>query len=161
MLALVAADPVLAFASGLAAVAMRGVLWGLHMGLTQGLRATLVADTAPTELRGTAFGVFNLVGGIAMLLASVIAGALWDAIGAEATFLGGRRCRALWPAPAPRAVRDRCDASPEVLNSGRSIALIMPGSAVQVRSPLPSETSRSRRPSGRLTDAPAPQACLG
>ena len=53
-------------------------LWGLHMGLTQGLLSALVADTAPAELRGTAFGVFNLVSGVAMLAASVIAGALWD-----------------------------------------------------------------------------------
>ena len=53
-------------------------LWGLHMGLTQGLLAALVADSAPPKLRGTAFGMFNLVSGIAMLVASVVAGALWD-----------------------------------------------------------------------------------
>lgn len=86
---LVAADLVLAFAGGLVAVTVGVVLWGLHMGLTQGLLSTLVADTAPAELRGTAFGMFNLVCGAAMLLASVIAGALWDVIGAEATFLAG------------------------------------------------------------------------
>ena len=64
---------------GSVTVVMIGVaLWGLHMGLTQGLLAALVADTAPEELRGTAFGMFNLVSGIAMLAASVIAGALWD-----------------------------------------------------------------------------------
>jgi predicted phage tail protein len=59
------------------------------MGLTQGLFAKLVADTAPEELLGTAFGVFNLVSGAALLLASVVAGALWSAIGAAATFLAG------------------------------------------------------------------------
>ena len=59
------------------------VLWGLHMGLTQGLLAALVADTAPAELRGTAFGLFNLLGGLAMLAASVIAGALWDLTGPQ------------------------------------------------------------------------------
>jgi len=64
-------------------------LWGLHMAATQGLLATLVADTAPPALRGTAFGVFNLVSGIAMLLASGIAGWLWDQLGAPATFLVG------------------------------------------------------------------------
>ncbi|PWS35985.1 MFS transporter [Falsiroseomonas bella] len=89
LVVLIAADLVLAFAGGLAAVAVGVVLWGLHMGLTQGLLSTLVADTATAELRGTAFGMFNLVGGVAMLLASVIAGALWDVIGAEATFLAG------------------------------------------------------------------------
>lgn len=89
LMVLIAADLVLAFADGLAAVAAGVVLWGLHMGLTQGLLSTLVADTAPAELRGTAFGMFNLVSGVAMLLASVIAGALWDVIGAEATFLAG------------------------------------------------------------------------
>lgn len=86
---LIVADLVLAFAGGLPAVAIGVVLWGLHMGLTQGLLSTLVADTAPPALRGTAFGMFNLVGGVAMLLASVIAGALWDVIGAGATFLAG------------------------------------------------------------------------
>ena len=59
------------------------------MGFTQGLFATLVADAAPAELRGTAFGVFNLVTGVAMLLASLIAGALWDVSGPQATFLAG------------------------------------------------------------------------
>jgi len=69
---------------------MGGVmLWGLHMGFTQGLLVTLVADTAPAELRGTAYGVFNLLGGLAMLAASVIAGLLWDAAGPSATFLAG------------------------------------------------------------------------
>jgi MFS family permease len=64
-------------------------LWGLHMGLTQGLLAAMVADAAPAELRGTAFGVFNLVNGIALLVASTVAGLLWDAIGPQAPFLGG------------------------------------------------------------------------
>jgi MFS family permease len=57
------------------------------MGLTQGLLATLVADTAPEDLRGTAFGIFNAASGVAMLLASVIAGALWDGYGPQMTFL--------------------------------------------------------------------------
>jgi MFS family permease len=71
------------------------VLWGIHMGLTQGLFAKLVADNAPSELRGTAFGIFNLVSGSALLLASVIAGALWAAFGATATFLAGAAFAAL------------------------------------------------------------------
>lgn len=59
------------------------------MGFTQGLLSTLVADTAPVELRGTAFGIFNFVGGIAMLAASIIAGGLWDSYGPAATFITG------------------------------------------------------------------------
>ncbi|MEO6407555.1 MAG: MFS transporter [Burkholderiaceae bacterium] len=65
------------------------VLWGVHFALTQGLLATMVADTAPSDLRGTAFGFFNLVSGVAMLLASVFAGLLWDGVGAGATFVAG------------------------------------------------------------------------
>jgi MFS family permease len=64
-------------------------LWGLHMAMTQGLLATMVADTAPADLRGTAFGFFNLVSGLALLLASGAAGFLWDRWGAPATFLAG------------------------------------------------------------------------
>ena len=86
---LAAADVVLAFAGGILAVGIGVVLWGLHMGFTQGLFSTLVAEAAPAELRGTAFGMFNLVCGLAMLAASVIAGALWDLAGPEATFLAG------------------------------------------------------------------------
>lgn len=86
---LVLADIVLALAENVAVTGLGVVLWGLHMGLTQGLLATLVADAAPVELRGTAFGIFNLVGGIALLIASVLAGALWDAVGPKATFFAG------------------------------------------------------------------------
>jgi MFS family permease len=64
-------------------------LWGLHMGMTQGLLAAMVADTAPANLRGTAYGMFNLVSGLALLAASVVAGGLWDAFGSRATFLAG------------------------------------------------------------------------
>lgn len=86
---LMAADLCLALLSSLPGIALGVVLWGLHMGLTQGLLATLVADTAPAELRGTAYGVFNLVCGVAMLAASVIAGALWDSVGHAGTFMAG------------------------------------------------------------------------
>jgi MFS family permease len=86
---LIAADLVLALTNGIAGVAIGVGLWGLHMGFTQGLLATLIADTAPSELRGTAYGVFNLLVGLAMLVASVLAGALWDVIGSQATFLAG------------------------------------------------------------------------
>ena len=86
---LIAADLVLA-AAGSTLVVFAGVaLWGLHMGLTQGLLATLVAATAPADLRGTAFGVFNLATGIVLLLASVVAGLLWSRLGPTATFLAG------------------------------------------------------------------------
>ena len=86
---LIAADVTLALASGLGVVALGVILWGMHMGFTQGLLATLVADTAPPELRGTAYGAFNVLGGIAALLASVMAGVLWDGFGPTATFLAG------------------------------------------------------------------------
>jgi MFS family permease len=89
LVVLVAADLVLAATAGLAGLFAGVALWGLHMGLTQGILATLVADAAPAELRGTAFGVFNLVTGVALLLASALAGALWEGVGPQATFLAG------------------------------------------------------------------------
>ncbi|GLT22334.1 MFS transporter [Zoogloea oryzae] len=92
---LVAADLALALVDGLPGLALGVALWGLHMGMTQGLLAALVADAAPAELRGTAFGVFNLAGGLALLVASVVAGGLWDAFGSRATFLCGAAFAAL------------------------------------------------------------------
>ncbi len=86
---LIAADVVLAFGRSWPALAVGVALWGLHMGLTQGLLATMVADTAPVELRGTAFGIFSLVGGLAMLLASIGAGWLWERLGSSYAFGGG------------------------------------------------------------------------
>jgi MFS family permease len=86
---LIAADLALGFATGIAGVTAGVVLWGLHMGFTQGLLSTLVADAAPPELRGTAFGLFNLCSGLALLAASIIAGALWDTTGPRGTFLAG------------------------------------------------------------------------
>lgn len=86
---LLIADITLAFASGVAGLAVGILLWGLHMGFTQGPLAALITDTAPTELRGTAFGMFNLVTGLALFTASVVAGALWKALGPEGTFLAG------------------------------------------------------------------------
>ena len=92
---LVLADLVLARVGGMPGLWLGLALWGLHMGMTQGLLATLVADAAPAELRGTAFGVFNLVGGGALLAASMIAGALWQAFGSATTFLAGAGFAAL------------------------------------------------------------------
>jgi len=86
---LIVADVVLALVPSLPGLAMGVAAWGLHMGLTQGLLTTLVADTVPPELRGTAFGAFNFVSGLAMLAASIIAGALWDGVGPAGTFLAG------------------------------------------------------------------------
>lgn len=86
---LVAANLVLAFSSGIAGVMLGVAIWGLHMGFAQGLFPALVADTAPPELRGTAYGIFSLLTGLSLLAASVIAGALWKWAGPEATFLSG------------------------------------------------------------------------
>jgi len=89
LLALVAADLALALAQGLAVVLLGVALWGLHMGLSQALLSAMVADSARVELRGTAFGLFNLLTGAALLLASLAAGWLWDAYGPAAPFYAG------------------------------------------------------------------------
>ena len=86
---LIVADLLLASASSILPVLLGVAAWGLHMGLTQGLLATWIAEVAPRNLRGTAFGMFNLVTGGLLLLASVIAGYLWSLFGAHATFMAG------------------------------------------------------------------------
>ena len=86
---LVAADAVLAASTHWAVMLVGVGLWGVYMGMTQGLLAAMVADVAPIDLRGTAYGFFNLVSGLAMLLASVVAGALWEVFGAATTFGAG------------------------------------------------------------------------
>jgi len=92
---LVAADVVLARAESPGFAFLGAALWGMHMAFTQGLLSKLVADTAPVELRGTAFGIFSLVSGGSLLLASVIAGSLWTTFGASATFMAGALFAAL------------------------------------------------------------------
>jgi MFS family permease len=89
LLALIAADLMLASSEHRVFFFVGIALWGVHMGLTQGLLSTLVADAAPAALRGTAFGVFHLVAGAALLAASVLAGWLWSSFGAPATFYAG------------------------------------------------------------------------
>ncbi|MEO5660052.1 MAG: MFS transporter [Polaromonas sp.] len=89
LVVLIAADGLLAYSNHWTWVWAGIALWGLHMAMTQGLLATMVADVAPPDLRGTAFGFFNLMSGLAMLLASTIAGVLWDQLGAPATFASG------------------------------------------------------------------------
>jgi len=92
---LILADLILALGDTIPLTLVGVAIWGLHMGFTQGLFAALVADTAPPDLRGSAFGLFNLALGLAMLAASVIAGALWDGYGPSATFLAGAAFTAL------------------------------------------------------------------
>jgi MFS family permease len=89
LLVLVVSDLVLAAADGWPVLLVGVALWGVHMGMTQGLLAAMVADTAPADLRGTAFGFFNLLSGVAMLVSSVIAGLLWDGLGSAFTFYAG------------------------------------------------------------------------
>lgn len=89
LIVLIAADMVLAINDHWNVVLAGVALWGIHMGITQGLLATMVADTTPPDLRGTAYGFFNLMSGIAMLLASGVAGLLWDQLGASFTFYAG------------------------------------------------------------------------
>ena len=103
---LIAADLLLVAGSAWAAIASGSVAWGLHLAVTQGLLAAMVADAAPADLRGTAYGFFNLVSGVAMLIASVLAGLLWDGLGAGATFVAGALFAALalgglWIRPQP------------------------------------------------------------
>jgi MFS family permease len=95
LVVLIAADLVLAGSDHWLTVAVGVSLWGVHMGITQGLLARMVADTAPVDLRGTAYGFFNLVSGIAILMASVAAGLLWDRLGAAFTFYVGATFAAL------------------------------------------------------------------
>ncbi|MDH4285410.1 MAG: MFS transporter, partial [Gallionellaceae bacterium] len=89
LIVLIAADAALAYSNHWSWVWLGITLWGLHMGMTQGLLAAMVADAAPADLRGTAYGFFNLASGIAMLVASMIAGLLWDTLGASFTFVAG------------------------------------------------------------------------
>ena len=86
---LIAADLVLSLNDHWLTLLTGVALWGIHLGMTQGLLATMVADAAPVDLRGTAFGFFNLVSGVALLMASVLAGLLWDHFGAAVTFYAG------------------------------------------------------------------------
>ena len=86
---LVLADVVLAASTHWTGLLLGVALWGVHMGMTQGLLAAMVADTAPADLRGTAYGFFNLMSGLAMLAASVVAGLLWQYWGPAWTFGAG------------------------------------------------------------------------
>ena len=95
LIVLIAADLALAMLPGVLGAFVGIALWGVHMAVTQGLFAKLVADRSPPELRGSAYGIFNLVTGLALLAASVIAGIVWDAFGPNATFLVGTGCAAI------------------------------------------------------------------
>jgi len=86
---LIISDLTLSLAGNILMVTLGTALWGLHLGFTQGLLSAMVADTALPNLRGTAFGLFSLAGGLAILMASLIAGLLWDIFGSKATFMTG------------------------------------------------------------------------
>jgi len=113
---LIAADVVLAAGASLPLIFIGIAMWGLHLGLTQGVFAALVADTAPSELRGSAFGIFNLVSGLIAIPASVLAGALWKWQGPPATFFAGGLFAAVallvvfsWTRHSHRAMAGRSD----------------------------------------------------
>jgi MFS family permease len=89
LLVLMAADVLLAYGNSGVVFWLGVALWGLHMAMTQGLLAAMVADTAPADLRGTAYGLFNLLSGVALLVASGLAGWLWQSFGASFTFMAG------------------------------------------------------------------------
>lgn len=89
LVVLIAADVVLALSTHWIGIIVGVALWGMHMGMTQGLLAAMVAKTAPADLRGTAFGLFSMVSGVGLLMASVGAGAIWELWGAEYTFYAG------------------------------------------------------------------------
>lgn len=95
LIVLIAADVALATLPGIAGEFVGTALWGLHMATTQGLFAKLIADRSPIELRGSAYGIFNLISGLSLLAASVVAGIVWDAAGSAATFLVGAGCAGL------------------------------------------------------------------
>lgn len=104
---LIAADLVLAGSTSVWMAMVGSAVWGLHMGATQGLLSALVADAAPRDLRGTAFGIYNLASGLALLAASVIAGSLWSVIGPKATFLAGAFFAALALAGTATVLRSK------------------------------------------------------
>jgi MFS family permease len=94
LIVLIAADVVLAISDHWAIVIVGVILWGLHMGMTQGLLAAMIADVSPADLRGTAYGFFNLACGVALLIASMLAGIVWEQFGAPFTFYVGAMCGA-------------------------------------------------------------------
>ena len=112
LVVLIIADIVLAAALSPVLVLLGAALWGVHMALTQGLFSKLVADSAPSELLGSAFGIFNLVSGGALLLASLIAGTLWSSLGPSATFLAGASFAGVAAAGLASAVWRRHHADP-------------------------------------------------
>jgi len=89
LLVLIVADAMHAVASSVPGALLGAALWGLHLGLAQGVTTALIADHAPAELRGTAFGLMHALGGIATLAASGIAGVVWEHQGASSTFVTG------------------------------------------------------------------------
>lgn len=94
LIVLIAADMILAINDHWGIVLLGVILWGLHMGMTQGLLAAMIADASPADLRGTAYGFFNLACGLALLIASALAGIVWEEFGASFTFYVGATCSA-------------------------------------------------------------------
>lgn len=89
LIALCVADALLGWGKTLVTVLGGVAFWGLHLAFSQGILTALVADHCAPHLRGTAYGLFNLFSAAALLVASGMAGILWDHIGPRSTFLFG------------------------------------------------------------------------
>ncbi|MFV0476031.1 MAG: MFS transporter, partial [Pikeienuella sp.] len=86
---LAAAHLVLAFAATVWVYLLGTMLWGLHMGFSQGLLGAMIAGAAPDAMKGSAFGAFNLVTGVVVLIGNTAAGWFWMSMGSAAPFLIG------------------------------------------------------------------------
>lgn len=89
ILVLVVTNVVFITTQSVVGVAIASMLAGLHVGMTQGILSTLVAESTPAELRGTAFAIYYFSAGIAVLIGNTLAGKLSDLLGTTGCFVGG------------------------------------------------------------------------
>ncbi len=89
MVLLALANLLFAYAENYRILAAGIVLFGMHLGATQGIFSTIISEIAPSEVRATAFGIFNFFSGLALLASGLVAGSLWEYMGAQYCFGGG------------------------------------------------------------------------